>query len=95
MLLPVEPVEIFHQFVFFILVQFKNIPFWKLLRIVLNRFVDVSCFHAVQFSDIAVEDYLLVAQGDLYICRDAIHRVSTDNRLKAANILRPEGTTSS
>jgi len=62
-LLSIEPVEIFHQLLFFAFVKFKNIPFGEFIGIIFNCFVHTSRFHAIQYSNITIEYYLLVTNG--------------------------------
>ena len=45
-------------------INLKNIVLREFFGVVAYRFIDAFCRHTVQFSDVAVEDYLLVAQGD-------------------------------
>ena len=46
------------------IVKLNDVSLWKLFGIVAHCFIDAFGLHTVQFSDITVEDYLLVAQGD-------------------------------
>ncbi len=59
-----EPVEIFDQFISLLIIKLKDVPIRKFFWVVAYRFIDAFGLHTVQFGDIAVEDYLLVAQGD-------------------------------
>ena len=44
MLEGIEPVEIFHQFLFLAVIQFNNITRGKLFGVIFNRFVYISGF---------------------------------------------------
>ena len=59
-----EPVEIFDQFISLLIIKLKDVSIRKFFWVVAYRFIDAFCLHTVQFGDITVEDYLLVAQGD-------------------------------
>ena len=60
MLLSLEPVKIFHQFIYLCFKQFKNIPLGKLVGIIFNCFVDFLGLNAVQFGHIGVQNHLLI-----------------------------------
>ena len=50
----------------FLIIKFKYVSIWEFFWVVAYRFINAFGFHSVQFGDITVEDYLLVAQGDLF-----------------------------
>ena len=58
-----KPVEIFDQFLFFVLRQLTDIPFREALRIIFNSFVDPLGLHPVKFRHIGIQQHLLFAQG--------------------------------
>ena len=64
MLQPIEPVEIFDQFIFLALFQRDNITFGELIRGIAQCFIDAFCLHTIQFRYIAVDDHLLAAKHD-------------------------------
>lgn len=47
MLEGIEPVEIFHQFLFLAVIQFNNITRGKLFGVIFNRFVYISGFYSI------------------------------------------------
>ena len=59
-----EPVKIFDQFIFLLIINRPNVPFREFLRVISHRLIDFFGLYTVQFGDITVEDDLLVAQGD-------------------------------
>lgn len=64
MLQPIEPVEIFDQFIFLALFQRDNITLGELIRVIAQCFIDAFCLHTIQFRYIAVDDHLLAAKHD-------------------------------
>ena len=52
----IEPVEIFDRFFFFGIRKFHDVPFRKLIGVVLNRFVYPLCFDSIQRCDVAIQD---------------------------------------
>ena len=60
MLESIEPVEIFHQFLFLAAIQFYNITRGKLFGVIFNRFVYISGFYSIQFRNISVKDDLRI-----------------------------------
>ena len=58
MLEGIEPVEIFHQFLFLTVIQFNNITWRKLFGVIFYRFVYISCFYSIQLSNIPVKNNL-------------------------------------
>ena len=69
MLEGIEPVEIFHQFLFLAAIQFNNITRGKLFGVIFNRFVYISGFYAIQFSNISVKDDLRIPDdNDFTFC---------------------------
>ena len=60
MLLSLEPVKMFHQFIFLCFKQFKDISFGKLVRIVFNCFVDFLGLNTIKSGHIGVQNHLLV-----------------------------------
>ena len=59
-----EPVKIFDQFIFLLIINRPNVPFREFFRVVSHCLIDFFGLYTVQFGDITVEDDLLVAQGD-------------------------------
>ena len=69
MLEGIEPVEIFHQFLFLAAIQFNNITRGKLFGVIFNRFVYISGFYSIQFSNISVKDDLRIPDdNDFTFC---------------------------
>ena len=60
MLEGIEPVKIFHQFLFLAAIQFNNITWRKLFGVIFNSFVYISCLHSIQFCNISVKDNLRI-----------------------------------
>lgn len=58
MLEGIEPVKIFHQFLFLAAIQFNNITCRKLFGVIFNSFVYISCLHSIQFCNISVKNNL-------------------------------------
>ena len=69
MLEGIEPVEIFHQFLFLAAIQFNNITRGKLFGVIFNRFVYISGFYSIQFRNISVKDNLCIPNdNDFTFC---------------------------
>ena len=69
MLEGIEPVEIFHQFLFLAAIQFNNITRGKLFGVIFNRFVYISGFYSIQFRNISVKDDLRIPDdNDFTFC---------------------------
>ena len=64
------------------IVKLNDVSLWKLFGIVAHCFIDALGLHAVQFGDIAIEDDLLVAQGD--------DPTKTTNHQKGAFLIVPD-----
>ena len=58
-----EVVKIFDHLSFFLIIKLENVSFRELFRIVADGLVDFLGCYTIQFGDIAIEDYLPVAQG--------------------------------
>ena len=56
-----EPVEIFHQFLFLRRLQRENVSFREFVRVVFDCFVDVSGLNSVEFCYVPVEQDFLAA----------------------------------
>jgi len=52
---PPEPVEIFDQFVFLILTEFKKVVLRKFVEVVFNRFIHTLGFNAINLGNIAIK----------------------------------------
>jgi hypothetical protein len=59
MLESVEPVEIFHQFIFFGLCELNDIASRKLIWIIYNRFIDISGLNAIDLGYISIKQNFL------------------------------------
>ena len=57
-------VKIFDHLFFFIFVENKDIPIWKLIRIILYCLINNFCLNAIEFSYITVNKYSLIAKGN-------------------------------
>ena len=69
MLEGIEPVEIFHQFLFLTVIQFNNITWRKLFGVIFYRFVYISCFYSIQLSNIPVKNNLSIPDdNDFTFC---------------------------
>ena len=69
MLEGIEPVKIFHQFLFLAAIQFNNITRGKLFGVIFNRFVYISGFYSIQFRNISVKDDLRIPDdNDFTFC---------------------------
>ena len=60
----IEPVEIFHQFLFLFFFEGDDIALWKFIRVILYGFVDISRLHPVKFGDVPIEDNLRIAKDN-------------------------------
>ena len=63
MLLFVELVENFHQFVFLTIRQFHDISFGEFFGIVAYSLINAFGLHSIELSHVRVQNHLLVSQG--------------------------------
>ena len=55
-----EPIKIFDEFFFLVVIQLNNITWGKLFGVIFNRFVYISGFYSIQFRNIFVKDNLRI-----------------------------------
>ena len=55
-----EPIKIFDEFFFLVVIQLNNITWRKLFRVVSLCLVDFSGFYSIQFRNISVKDNLRI-----------------------------------
>ena len=60
----IEPVEIFHQFLFLFFFEGDDIALRKFIRVILDGFVDISRLHPIKFGDVSIEDNLRIAKDN-------------------------------
>ena len=64
-----EVVKIFDHMLFLAAIQFNNITRGKLFGVIFNRFVYISGFYSIQFSNISVKDDLRIPDdNDFTFC---------------------------